>query len=98
MRIGSWRGIGVAFEYGSDGRACYKEPGRTDFLAMATQAGILTPLQLAAQLTDYRAAIALVVARQPDPSLVAERPELAQKRRSIELAEWSACWGEADPL
>jgi TolB-like protein len=23
---------------------------------------------------------------------------LAQKRRSIELADWSACWGEADLL
>jgi hypothetical protein len=26
------------------------------------------------------------------------RPLVAQKRRSIELADWSACWGEADDL
>jgi hypothetical protein len=24
--------------------------------------------------------------------------QLALKGRSIELADWSACWGEADPL
>jgi hypothetical protein len=24
--------------------------------------------------------------------------QLAQKRRSMELADWSAFWGEADPL
>jgi hypothetical protein len=26
-----------------------------------------------------------------------EGPVVAQKRRSIQLADWSACWGKADP-
>jgi hypothetical protein len=35
----------------------------------------------------------------PDPKAgFAGSPEVAQKRRSIELVDWSACWGEADHL
>ena len=49
------------------------------------------------RVRDFLVPVGWETGRWPSAPSYRAHPRLYQKRRLIELTDWSACWGEADP-